>query len=374
MSRTADVVVIGGGIVGCTTAFFLAREGLRVVLLERLDVASGTSSACGGWILLQDKKETSAAQRALESRRLYDLLEEEAGVRVLRTGGLLVAQDALTWVQLQAHARALRAAGIHTELLDGTALREAEPGLADDLAGGLFCPDEAVVDPPDVCRRLAQAASQFRALVLTGHPAVAFDVTSGRITGVRTLLERIAAPWVVVACGVWSPEVAALAEVSVSVVPRRGHIAVVREALLRRPVLEFDYLEAKEAKRATSLGLGFVAQPHPDGPTLVGSSREFCGFVQTPDPEVVSRLWMRAVRFLPSLASRQAERIVVGLRPYTPLGHPLVGRCGPEGFLIATGHEGEGVTLAPVTAALVRDLVMGRLDRTGWEPEGFPQR
>jgi len=370
MSRTADVVVIGGGIVGCTTAFFLAREGLRVVLLERVDVASGTSSACGGWILLQDKKDPHAAQRALESRRLYDLLEEEAQVRVLRTGGLMVAQDAQAWARLHAHAGALRAAGIRVQLLDGRAVREAEPALADDLAGGLFCPDEAVVDPPGACRRLAQAASEVGALVLTGHPAVAFDIEAGRIAGVRTPLERIAAPWVVVACGVWSSEVAALAGVPVSVVPRRGHIAVVREGILRCPVLELDYLEAR---RATSLGLGFVAQPHPDGPTLVGSSREFCGFVQTPEPAVVSRLWARAVRFLPSLASRHAERIVVGLRPYTPLGHPLVGRCGPEGFLLATGHEGEGVTLAPVTAALVRDLVTGRRDRTGWEPEGFPQ-
>jgi len=114
-------------------------------------------------------------------------------------------------------------------------------------------------------------------------------------------------------------------------------------------------------------GLRTIVQPRGDGTCLVGSSREFKGEDRTVDADLAERMKQRAATFVPALRTMRPARITVGLRPYTSLGRPIIGWAGPDGFLVATGHEGQGITLAPVTGKLVSDLVAGRAQRTGFE-------
>src|SRR5712692_3402639 len=127
MTRSADVVVIGAGIIGCSAAYFLAADGHRVTVAERHDVASGTAAVSGGWIIIHDKETPAGVALALESRRLYERLAAEAGVAVHRTGGLILAATAEEFARLRHQAGIATTGGATVELLNGPALRDLEP-------------------------------------------------------------------------------------------------------------------------------------------------------------------------------------------------------------------------------------------------------
>jgi glycine/D-amino acid oxidase-like deaminating enzyme len=369
MAQTADVVVIGAGIIGCATAYFLAADGHRVVVVERDDIAAGTASASGGWIVVHNRETPEKVAFALRSRHLYERLATEINLPLVPTEGMILAASADELSRLHRQAEMARRGGATVDVLDGASLRDVEPAVNVDLPGGTLCPDEAVTDPPAACRAFARAAQARGAVVRTRSPVTAIEVAGGRITGVRVGPDWIATPVVVCACGVQSPAIGRLVGVDIPVIPRRGHIIhLAQQPLVRRPMLEAGYLDVSGPQSAADpSGLRFLLQPKPAGGYAVGSSREFAGEDRTPDLALIERIHARAARFVPAVAAAVTERITVGLRPYTPLGHPVIGRAGPDGFLVAAGHEGEGITLAPVTGRIVADLVAGRMASTGFE-------
>src|SRR2546427_10643169 len=143
MTRSADVVVIGAGIIGCAAAYFLAADGHRVVLTDRSEVASGTAAASGGWIIIHDKETPAEVALALESRRLYDRLAAEAGVLVHRTGGVMLATTSAEFGRLRDPVETATAGGATIETLDGRGLTDLEPGPARGCRGGPHWPPEA---------------------------------------------------------------------------------------------------------------------------------------------------------------------------------------------------------------------------------------
>jgi len=367
MPRSSDVVMIGAGIIGCTAAYFLALEGHRVTVVERGNVASGTASASGGWVIIHDKETSAEVAFALESRRLYDRLASDAGVEVHRTGGMSLATTPEEWARLSRQADVAISGGASVELLTAPAVRDLEPEIARDIIGATYCADEGTVYAPQACEMLMRAVKAHGGEVVTGTPVTAVTVTGGKVVGVKTPTERIATPVVVCACGVWSPAIGELVGVEIPVIPRRGHLLVMETSPLRRPVLEAGYLDVSGSAQPDAHGVRAIVQPRGDGTCVLGSSREFKGFDNTVDPDLVERIRQRAARFVPTLATRHPVRVTVGFRPYTPLGRPIVGWAGPDGFLIATGHEGQGVTLAPITGKLVSDLIAARIRQTGLE-------
>lgn len=370
MTRSVDVVVIGAGIIGCSAAYFLAADGHRVVVVERDGVASGTASTSGGWVIIHDKETPAGVGLALESRRLYDRLADEAGVAVHRTGGLILAATPEELARLRDQVAMAAAGGATVELLDAPALHDLEPAVARDLVGASYCHDEATAYAPQACQALVTAARARGVEVVTGHPVTAIDVDGGKVTGVRTGGERFAARAVVCACGVWSSAVGRMVHVDIPVTPRRGHLLTMETSPVRRPMLEAGYLDVSGTEQPDPQGLRTIVQPRGDGTCVIGSSREFKGEDRTVDPDLADRMKRRAARFVPALARMEPARVGVGLRPYTPLGRPIIGWAGPDGFLVATGHEGQGITLAPITGKMVSDLVAGRTHRTGFELPG----
>ena len=361
------MVIIGAGIIGCSAAYFLATDGHRVTVIDRGDVASGTASATGGWIIIHDKESPAEVALALESRRLYERLAADAGVAVQRHGGLILATTSAELARLRHQVQIATAGGASVELLDGPALFDLEPGVARNLAGATYCPDEATADASQVCQAIVASVRARGVEILTGSPVTGIGVESGRVTHVTTSAGRITARTVVCACGVWSPAVGRLVGVDIPVTPRRGHLLTMTASPVRRPLLEAGYLDVSGTAQPDPQGLRTIVQPRGDGTCLVGSSREFKGEDRTVDPDLVERMKQRAAVFVPALRTMRPAHVAVGLRPYTPFGRPIIGRAGPDGFLVATGHEGQGITLAPVTGKLISDLVAGRIQQTGFE-------
>lgn len=365
MTPKADVVIIGGGIVGAACAYYLCAAGLEVHLVERHFPASGTSRACDGLILLWDK---SGAELELgrASAALWAELAESLPLdfEYARTGTVLLAGSQAGLTAARERVAAMKAAGVRGEVLDGPGLTCLEPNLAPDLAGGAFFPDDAQVDPRRATLALL-AAAQPQGLTLHTHSEVVAiqRAGDGRVSRVVTRAGDIATETLVCAAGVWTNDVARLVGIETPIRPRKGHILVTAKVpgLIRHPLLEGGYAATVQSA-SEGLEVAFVAEMTRSGTLLLGSSRQFVGFDRSVSLPVVQALADRAARFLPALARNRVKviRSYAGLRPWSPDQRPLIGPVeAVPGLYLAAGHEGAGIGLAPVTGRLIADWITG---------------
>jgi glycine/D-amino acid oxidase-like deaminating enzyme len=376
MTIRADVVVIGGGIVGAACAYYLCASGLEVHLVERRFPASGTSRACDGLILLWDK--TPGAELALgqASAALWTELTEalDADFEYARNGTILLAEGDEGLVAGGSKAEAMRAVGVRAEVLDRSGLRSLEPNLAPNLAGGVFFPDDAQVDARRATLTLLSAAQQEGLTLHANTEVIAIRRTASRdrrVNEVVTNAGEIATSTIVCAAGVWSNDVARLAGIELPIRPRKGHILVTARVpgLIRHPLLEGGYVSTVQSAaedlpwptwRSQGGQVALVAEMTAGGTLLLGSSRQFAGFDRSVSLAVLQAIATRAIRFLPSLAKVGVIRSYAGLRPWSPDHLPLIGPLAAiPGFYLATGHEGAGIGLAPITGRLIADWIVG---------------
>jgi len=390
MSETADVVVIGGGVVGAACAEALSRRVKRVVLLERRGLASGTSSACQSGVghgVFADDYDLRLDRAAIDE--FQALAADGLDADYSRRGALLVCgPDEATTVREQLPR--LRALGLPVEWLGAEALRDAEPSLARDYAGAARLTDMGQVSPMRLVMELTARASGRGAAIRTDVEVSGIATEQGRVTGVQTSSGTIATGEVVLAAGVWSRDLARTAGLSVPIWPLKGHV-LVSEPL---PGLLNHYLtEAEYEVAAASFGkpemtpsgpkpgwpprTAAVLQPLPSGQILIGSSREFASDREV-NRERLAQIARRAVRMVPVLAERRIIRSYAGLRPWTPDGRPLIGRTRHvRGLTIAAGHGGEGNSRSLVTGRLVADIVAGatpHFDIAPLSPDRFDLR
>jgi glycine/D-amino acid oxidase-like deaminating enzyme len=372
------VVVIGAGIVGAACAFYAARAGLAVTVLERGAVAAGTTGAGEGNLLLSDKQAGPELSLALRSVTLWNELADELGGEALeleRKGGVVVASTADGLSALRTFAAGQRALGVDSEPLDQAQLHEAEPHLSQALAGGAFYPGDLQVQPALAAASLLAAARDYGAVLRTGVEVTGSVLTSGRVSGVRTSTAVVPADYVVNASGTWGGQVSARLGAEVPILPRRGFILVTEPLprVVRHKVYSADYV-ANVASDSAGLELSPVIEGTRSGPVLIGASRERVGFDKTISIPVVRQLAMRAIALFPVLADVQLLRVYAGLRPYCPDHLPVIG-ADPRvpGLLHACGHEGAGIGLAPATGELITDLITGKATSVDRQPFG-PER
>ncbi|MEU9794541.1 FAD-dependent oxidoreductase [Streptomyces sparsogenes] len=375
---TTDLVVIGAGVVGAAAAYFAARSGLRVTVVDRGPLAGGTSSAGEGNLLVSDKEPGPELDLALYSQRVWreDLAEHTGLWEFESKGGLVVAASPDGAGPLAALLREQRAAGIEAVDVARDELRDYEPRLSPDLAGGAYYPQDAQVQPMLVVAHLLRMARLAGARVLTDTEVTGFLRAGERITGVRTGRGRLSAPAVLNAAGTWAGAVAELAGVRVPVLPRRGCVLVTQPLppVIRHKVYAAEYV-SDVASSDAALQTSPVVEGTRAGTILIGSSRERVGFDREVPPSVLAALARNAIALFPFLASVQAIRGYLGFRPYCPDHLPVI---GPDprapGLWHACGHEGAGVGLSVGTGKLLAQALTGRptdLDLTPFAPERF---
>jgi len=362
---TADVVVIGGGLIGTASAYYLAKMGLSVELVERNGIASGTSSACADVLAHHTKAPGPKLLLATESIRMYHGLSQELDCDLeFRNDGSMVA--ALTEQEaeyLQGLVSKLQAAGVPAELLDSQTAREMQPALTPKLVAASYCPLDCHLNPLRVSSGFARSAARLGARVRAGTEVTGVDIQGGRVVGVATSRGRIDSPMVVDAAGVWSPTIARMAGLELSVLPRKGQILVTEAVppMVRGRVITARYLMGKHAQGDYAAGVSTGQALR--GNFIIGSTREFAGFDTGHSFRGVSDLMKLTAELLPPLAGVRLLRSFAGLRPATPEGLPVIRKYpGAEGFVVASGHEGDGICLAPVTGRIVADIVAGRVD------------
>ncbi|MEQ7004846.1 FAD-binding oxidoreductase [Actinopolymorpha sp. B17G11] len=381
-SRTpVDVVVVGAGVVGAACAYYSARAGLAVAVVDAAGIAGGTTGAGEGNLLVSDKEPGPELALALRSLALWRELDGDlgcdSGFEYERKGGVVVAESAEAHARLEAFAAGQRAAGITAEPVRDAELADLEPRLAPGLPGGIHYPQDAQVQPMLAAAALLRAA---RAHGATVHPHTRVTALErdrhGRVTGVVTTGGTVAAGAVVNAAGTWGGEVAVLAGVEVPILPRRGFVLVTEPLppMVRHKVYSAEYV-ANVASSSPDLETSAVVEGTASGTILIGASRERVGFDRTLSLRVLQRLATQAVRLFPFLAGVSAIRAYRGFRPYAPDHLPVIGHDPrAPGLFHACGHEGAGVGLAPVTGSVVAALLTGQdpgLDVRPFRPERF---
>lgn len=367
-SHHCDVVVIGGGIVGSAIAYYCAKSGLDITILEKKELASGTSSKCDGNILAVDKDPGFDSQMSLKSQNLVRELKEELEMpfEYRNPGSVLVCENEAELEAAQRWVNQQQEAGLDFKILNREDLRNESSYLADDLLGGLECRSDSIVNPYMMTYSLAEEAKKFGAKLHTYTEVKNIRKDQGGIFHIETNKGTFTANKVVNACGAWASFIGEMLNIDIPIKPRKGHVIVAsrQRRVTTRNVMEFGYLISKFGgeRQVDSItekyGAALVFEPTESQNFLVGSSRQFKGYDTRVDQDVVKHIAKRAVRFFPKIKDMSVVRTYAGLRPWTIDHLPVISHVEKvPGFYIAAGHEGDGISLAAITGKVIEEMI-----------------
>lgn len=366
--RHCDVLIIGGGIIGCSIAYYTSKYGRDVTIIEKGEFVSGTSSRCDGNILAIDKDPGFDSQMSLVSQKLVtDLSEElEHSFEYRAPGSILVCESDEEMEAAQQWVNRQQEAGLPFRMLDRQDIREESPFFADDLLGGLECATDSTVNPYLLAFSLLSEAQKFGAKAFKQTEVKSMEIETDGSFVVETTNGTFTAQQVVNAAGVWAPKIGQMLNINIPIEPRKGHIIVAsrQQHVGCRKVMEFGYLISKfGGKRKVDAltekyGVALVFEPTESQNFLIGSSREFVGFHTRINNEVIKCIANRAIRFYPKMADMMVIRSYAGLRPWTEEHLPIISRVEHiPNYFIAAGHEGDGISLAAVTGKVIEELL-----------------
>jgi glycine oxidase len=350
LPRKPDVLIVGGGVIGCAVARAVARPRRSVLLVERGAFggeATGASAGVLGVASGDDEGARLALRRASIARwpALAAALADEVGVDVgfERAGVLEVCFGATD--EARARLAHRRAQEFDAEWLDGAALHTAAPAANPAATGGVFFAGDARVSPLSLVEALCRSARRRGAVLVPGAEVRAAERHADHVLRVRVAGDWIEPGIVVVAAGAWSARVPGV-PLPCEVVPARGQMLALRAM---GPV-----------GAATLSHAGGYLVPQRSGEVLVGATVEHAGFERAVTPAGVAGLLAHVRRIAPAALDWPVVRMWAGLRPEASAGGPRIGRHPAfANVIVATGHHRSGILLAPVTADAVAALVDG---------------
>lgn len=343
MREGVDVVVIGGGVIGCAAAYALSDEGLRVVVLERDRVGAHASGGAAGILSSRDDvpgtpmdiiNRASLALHPLYAERLRE--ETRIDVEYQRAGSLTLLRSNEPEPEIRFDARRL----------DRRELLELEPEIGGEWKGAILHVDDGQVNADRLTHALAEGAARRGVSIRGGTPVTGFRRRGDAIAGVMTPDGEIEAEAVVLAAGPWSGILTRDLDLDLPIFPVKGEIVWAKSHphVLNRPVFAGCYLV-----------------PKPEIGLAIGATYLRAGFDRTPTIGGALELLAAGVSAVPALRRAAFDRVWSSLRPGTPDGIPILGPVRSlRGLILATGHSAYGITLSLITGELVRNWVLER--------------
>jgi sarcosine oxidase subunit beta len=364
--ESADVVIAGGGIMGCALAYQLALRKVDVVLLERETLGSQSTGKCAGGVRQQFSTEPNVRLQRMSVKMLETFEQDTGHPADFRQIGYLFLFTQPQQVEDFRHNMDMwhRVGLTEARWVDPAEAAKMVPILnVDDVIGCTFCPTDGIASPADVTSGYASAARRLGARLKEGVEVTGIDVASGRVQGVRTSAGDIATRMVVNCAGAWAASIGRLAGLEIPVLPYRRHIAVTSTfpALPRTTPMTVDF--------RTSLYF------HPEGDgVLIGMSdrAEPPGFVTDVDWEFLEKMFEQAAIRAPALAGAGIKTAWAGLYESTPDHQAILGPIGElEGFWCAAGFSGHGFMQAPAAALLLTELLLDHKSEIDISPFAF---
>jgi sarcosine oxidase subunit beta len=351
--ESADVVIAGGGIMGCALAYQLRRRNVDVLLLERETLGSQSTGKCAGGVRQQFSSEGNVRLQRMSVGMLQRFEEEIGHPADFRQIGYLFVLTQPQQVEDFRHNMDLwhRVGLSEARWVDPAEAQRMVPVLnVDDVLGCTFCPTDGIASPADVTSGYAAAARRLGARVKEGVAVTGIDVSGGRVQGVRTSAGDVATRLVFNCAGAWSASIGRMAGLEIPVLPYRRHIAVTGTfpAVPRNNPMTVDF--------QTSLYF------HPEGDgVLIGMSdrEEPPGYVEDVNWEFLEKMFAQAARRAPALSAAGVKTAWAGLYEVTPDHQAILGPMPElEGFWCAAGFSGHGFMQGPAAALLLTQLLL----------------
>ncbi|MCD6468226.1 MAG: FAD-binding oxidoreductase [Thermoplasmata archaeon] len=352
MKNKADVVIVGGGVNGCSLAYQLAKKGLDVVLLEKKYICSGATGRCGAGIRQQwSTKENTML--AMESVKIFEKLSRELGFDIgLRQGGyLIVVHDKKEMRQAEKNVEMQKTLGLDVSIIDSDEIKEIVPIL--DVKGmhaiaATFCPTDGHADPFKTTFAYAMAAKKEGATILTHTPVIRVLKEKNAVKGVKTNKGEIKAPVVVNAAGVWSKKVAETAGINLPNQPYRKEIMVTERI---KPMFEAMVISFKDgiyfSQQDEGQILGGIPNPH-----------ERKGYLTDPTFSFIQHMSKTLLRYAPPLGYLRVIRHWTGFYDVSPDARPIIGEDDKvKGFIHCHGFSGHGFMLSPMVTKLLTEYI-----------------
>lgn len=372
MRKSYDATIIGGGIIGLSTAYYLLKHGYKVILLEKNEIGSGASSACDDMILLQSKKPGIALELALDSLEMYRSLPKELAVdlQFQSRGGMIVIENNQELKAMEEFVENQRKYGLEVEIIDKKDVSKKQPHINENVVASTFSNKDAQVNPFSVMKGFLFQGSRLGLEVRKGINIT--NILQKKDYWKITLDDGscIETENIINTAGAWASSLGELIGIDIPIVPKKGQLLVTEQIpqLGDTNVWSADYIVSKLRPELSQnqnknhifkkLGIGFSFTQSSHGNYLIGSTRENVGFNKETNYETLNILACQAVKFFPILKNVHVIRSFAGLRPTTPDGKSIISEVPDrKGFYIAAGHEGDGIALAPITGKLMADLV-----------------
>ncbi|MEQ1606146.1 MAG: FAD-binding oxidoreductase [Pyrinomonadaceae bacterium] len=365
---TFDVAIVGAGIVGAACAASLSAAGLSVVVIDAYAVATGTTAAGMGHIVVMDDSEAQFALTNYSQKLWNDLAPTlPKNSEYEHCGTIWVAADDEEMEEVRRKKDLYENHGVEAEILNETALRNAEPNLREGLAGGLLVRGDSVVYQLCATYFLIDRAGQNGAVIQTGKMAVEISDDGVKLENG----EKIVAGKVINAAGAFASTLSP----SLKILKRKGHLVITDRypGFVSHQLIELGYLKSAHGKDADSVA--FNVQPRSTGQILLGSSRQFGSEDTEIDHKILKRMITRSFEYMPRLKRLSAVRTWTGFRPATPDNLPYIGLIpAHKNIYAAAGHEGLGITTSLATAELITDQILGKeskIDPNPYSPSRF---
>ncbi len=349
-----DTVIVGAGVIGLSIAWYLAREGASVTVIDKGPVGRGASWAAAGMLapFAESKDRNPFSQLTIAGLKVYQefigTLEAETclDTELSKVGLLRVAMDQEDEASLHQSFSRQCGDGLPVHWLTGDEARKLEPNLSPNIRAAILSPEEWHIEPRKLTRALAVACAARGVRILEETPIDSFQTAGSRVTGIRGGGSDVQAERVVLAGGAWSGCIAQSLNFSLPVRPVRGQILALGPCL---PSLLRHTVYANH---------GYLV-PKADGRVVVGATQEEAGFDNRPTCAGIDGLLSMAPRLVPALSEMPIESMWTGLRPAASDSLPIMGRLpGYDNAFVATGHFRNGILLAPISGQLMSRLIL----------------
>ena len=352
MEKTADVVIIGGGVIGVSIAYHLAmKRAGRIILLEKGQLGEGSTSRCVGGIRSQFSTEINIFF-SLESIKTFERFEEEFGINpeFKRIGYLFLATTELEMRVFKENIKLQRKFGIPVEILNPDEIKARWPYLrVDDILGGTFCPWDGYAGPNEVLSGFVSGVKKAGVRIYEGTEVLGISLSKGKVNGVKTKREEISTPIVVNAGGPFASAIGEMAGVKIPVKPLR------RQIFITAPF----HLTNQAIPLTIDFHKGWYFRQEVDGLLLSGPLDSEPSFNLGIDYEAMAETSENAIYRVPALERAHIARGWAGLYEISPDHHAILGKVPEvEGFILANGFSGHGFQHSPAVGKVIAELIV----------------
>lgn len=354
MKNKADIVIIGGGVIGAAVAFFLSKLGVKdIVIIEKEELLGAASTGlCAGGIRQQFGTKINT-RICMESVKIFENFENIVGEKIefTQAGYLFLAAKDETFKNFKTNAEMQKSLGLPVDILTPAQIKEKVPFVnADDLTGGTFCQKDGFADPNEVTQAFANAARRNGAVIYNKTEALGIKLNGNKIAAVVTNRGEIQTPVLVNAAGAWAQGIAKMAGVDLPVLPYR------RQIFITKPF--------KELPEVIPMIVDFDAGVYmrkESGGVLMGKAdpNEAPGINLHVDWDFMTTVVELALHRIPVLEKADMMRGWAGLYEITPDHHAVLGKTPEvEGLILANGFSGHGFMQAPAVGKIIAELIV----------------